>query len=103
MTLTLKLLKEISRKEIFFCAAHLPGAGRIFAGASDGNIYDVDLLAEKSEPIALPGHSSFVTGIAVTGDLLVSGSYDCALIWRKIDGEIDHKAENAHSRWIRKV
>src|SRR5256885_9771650 len=98
MTLSLKLQKELGRKEIFFCAAHLPDGSRIFAGASDGCVYDVDLQADKLEPKALPSHSSFVTGIALAGDVLVSGSYDCTLLWRKIDGEILHKTNDAHRR-----
>src|SRR5436190_11883676 len=98
----LKSLKEHGRKEILLCVARGPGS-RVFAGASDGNVYDFDALAEKPEFKTLAGHASFVTGVAVCGELLVSGSYDCKLIWRKLDGEVVHAVENAHSRWIRKV
>jgi len=102
--LQLKTLKEHSRKEIFLCVVRAPGGSRIFVGASDGNVYDVDPLAEKPDFQPLAGHASFVTGVAVAGDLLVSGSYDCKLLWRKLAGdEIVHSVENAHSRWIRKV
>ena len=104
MTIDIKLksLKEHGRKEIFLCVARGPGS-RVFAGASDGNVYDFDALAEKPEFKALAGHASFVTGVAVAGELLVSGGYDCKLIWRKLDGEIVQTVENAHSRWIRKL
>jgi WD40 repeat protein len=102
--LQLKMLKEHSRKEIFFCMARAPSSSRIFIGASDGNVYAVDPLAENAEFQPLAGHSSFVTGVAIAGDLLVSGSYDCQLLWRKLDGgEIVRSVENAHGRWIRKV
>jgi WD40 repeat protein len=102
--LQLKTLKEYSRKEIFFGVARAPGGSRIFVGASDGNVYDIDPLVEKPDFRLLAGHSSFVTGVAIAGDLLVSGSYDCKLLWRSLDGgQIVNSVENAHSRWIRKV
>jgi WD40 repeat protein len=101
--LQLKSLKELSRKEIFLCLTRVPGSSRIFAGASDGNVYDVDPLAENPELTSLAGHSSFVTGVAIAGELLVSGGYDCKLLWRTFDCQIVRPIENAHSRWIRKV
>src|SRR6185436_125276 len=101
--LKLKSLKEHNRKEIFFCVARVPGSSRIFAGAADGNVYDLDPLAEKPEFLPLPGHSNFVTGVAIAGDVLVSGGYDCKLLWRKFDGQLVHSVDDAHSRWIRRV
>ena len=102
--LQLKSLHEHTRKEIFFCLARVPGGSRIFVGASDGNVYDVDPLAEKPEFTPLAGHASFVTGVAIAGEMLVSGGYDCQLLWRKLaDGQIVQSVENAHSRWIRKL
>jgi WD40 repeat protein len=100
--LKLKTLKEHSRKR-FSLPGPVPGGSRIFVGASDGNVYEVDPLAKaRFQPLA--GHASFVTGVAVASDLLVSGSYDCKLLWRKLDGgQIVQSVENAHSRWIRKV
>jgi WD40 repeat protein len=103
MDLQLKFLKEHSSKEIFFCLARVAGSGRCFVGASDGNIYDVDPLAEKFESRPLPGHASFVSGVALAGDVVVSGGYDCKLLWRSLDGQVVQAVENAHSRWIRKV
>jgi WD40 repeat protein len=102
--LQLKSLKEHSRKEIFFCLARAPGRSEIFVGASDGNVYRVDPLAEKPDFQPFPGHASFVTSLALAGDLLVSGGYDCQLIWRTLaDGQIVQSVENAHSRAIRKL
>src|SRR6266478_4704361 len=102
--LQLRTLKEHSRKEIFFCVARPPGGSRILVGASDGNVYDVDPLAEKPDFRPLAGHASFVTGVAIAGELLVSGGYDCQLLWRTLDdGRIVQSVKNAHSRWIRKV
>src|SRR5262245_23916561 len=99
----LKPLKEHSRKEIVLCLARATGDSRSYVGASDGSIYVVEPLADKPEFLPLAGHSSFVTGVAIAGDLLVSGGYDCQLLWRKLDGKILRQVENAHSLWIRKV
>ena len=74
MDLNLTTLREHSRKEIFFCLARAPGASRVYTGAADGNIYALDPLSEKPEYVPLAGHSSFVTGVAIAGDRLVSGS-----------------------------
>jgi WD40 repeat protein len=100
----LKVVREHSRSEMFLSLARVRGSSRVFIGAADGNIYDVDAAAEKPEFRTHAGHSSFVTGLAVAGELLVSGSYDCSLIWRKLDGgEHVRKTSDAHARWIRKV
>jgi WD40 repeat protein len=99
----LKPLKEIGRKEMFFCVTRATGSSRIFAGAADGHVYDLDPLAELPELLPLSGHSSFVTGVAIAGDFLVSGGYDCKLLWRKLDGQLVHSVDSAHSRWIRRV
>jgi len=100
----LTIVKEHSRQEIFFCLARVPNSSRLFMGASDGKVYEVDPLAEKPEFKPHDGHSSFVTGVAIAGEFIISGSYDGKLIWRKIDGgEIVRTVEAAHTRWIRKV
>jgi WD40 repeat protein len=101
---SIKLVKELGRPEIFLSLARVSNSSRLFVGASDGKVYDVDPLAEKPDFHPLEGHASFVTGLAIAGDLLVSGSYDCKLLWRKLDGgEIAHTVDNAHGRWIRKL
>lgn len=103
---TLKLLKDLSRQEIFLGLARMPSSSRLFLGASDGKVYDVDVLAEKPEWKALEGHSSYVTGVALANgnQTLVSGGYDGKLIWRKVEnGEVIRTTEAAHGKWIRKV
>ncbi len=99
----LKLAKEMGRSEIFLSLARVKESGRLFLGASDGKVYDIDLLAEKPEFKSWDGHSSYVTGLALSGETLVSGSYDGKLIWRNItSGEIIRTVE-AHAKWIRKL
>lgn len=102
----LKMLKEAGHQGIFLSLARVPNSSRLFVGNSDGKVYDVDPLVEggKVEFKPLEGHTSYVTGVALSGELLVSGSYDCSLIWRNITtGEIVRKIENAHGKWIRQV
>jgi WD40 repeat protein len=99
-----KLLKEHGRPEILLSLANVAGTTRLLLGASDGNVYDVDPLAEKPEFKPLAGHTSYVTGAAVAGGHIISGGYDCKLIWRKLDsGEIVREIAGAHARWIRKI
>jgi WD40 repeat protein len=103
---TFKLLKELSRQEIFLSLARMPSSSRLFLGASDGKVYDVDLLAEKPEWKSLEGHTSYVTGVTLVNgnQTLVSGGYDGKLIWRKVEnGEVIRTIEAAHSKWIRNV
>lgn len=98
-----KLLKDAGRQEIFLSLARVPNSSRMIAGASDGKVYDFDLLAEKIEFREFSGHTSYVTGVVVAGETIVSGSYDGQLIWRKLaDGE-QIRAHEAHGKWIRKL
>jgi WD40 repeat protein len=99
----LKLAKDNGAKEIFLSLARVKDSGRLFLGASDGKVYDIDLLAEKPEFKSWEGHASYVTGLALSNETLISGSYDGKLIWRNIaSGEATRTVE-AHSRWIRKL
>jgi len=98
------VIKDLSRQEILLSLARVPNSSRLFAGGSDGKVYEVDPLAENPEWKTHDGHASFVTGLAIAGQTLVSGSYDQSLIWRKLDsGEVIRRTENAHGKWIRKL
>lgn len=99
----MKLAKDIGSKEIFLSLARVKESSRLFLGASDGKVYDIDLQAEKPEFKSWEGHASYVTGLALSNETLVSGSYDGKLIWRNIaSGEATRTVE-AHARWIRKL
>src|SRR4051794_26746522 len=104
---TLKLAKELPRKEIVFALAHLPDTRRLVFGGSDFRIYDVDLSREKPEPRALEGqgHESYVTGLvaADAGRWGISGGYDGRLIWWDLEEGKQVRAVEAHAKWIRKV
>jgi WD40 repeat protein len=99
----LKLAKDVGRAEIFFSLARVKDSGRLLLGASDGKIYDIDLLAEKPEFKSWDAHQSYVTGVVLAGETLISGSYDGKLIWRSIATGEPQRTIEAHSRWIRKL
>lgn len=98
-----KRVKDLARPEICFCVARIPQSSRLFYGASDAKVYAVDMGVEKPEPVGLEGHSSYVTGIALAGQQLVSGSYDGKLIWWNVDTHEKVRVIDAHERWIRGV
>lgn len=101
---SLKKLQEVSRREILLSIARDPDTGRVYSGASDAAVHHVDLSAEKPEPVAWEGHESYVTGVAITGEQLVSVGYDQRMIWRnRKSGEITRQLDEAHGRWIRGV
>ncbi|MSR59834.1 MAG: hypothetical protein EXS05_19720 [Planctomycetaceae bacterium] len=99
----LKVAKQIDHAGIFFAMARVPGASRVFVGSSDAKVYDVDFAAETPVWKELAGHDSYVTGVALAGQAVISGAYDGKLIWWDREaGSIDRKVD-AHSKWIRGV
>jgi ketosteroid isomerase-like protein len=63
----LKMTKDLGRPEICLSVARIPQTARLFIGASDAKVYHLDLAAEKIEPVAMEGHTSYVTGMALAG------------------------------------
>jgi len=98
-----KVAKELTREDIFLSLARVPDSERVFLGSSDGNVYCLDCSAEKLAPVAMPGHTSYVTGLALAGERLVSGSYDGNLIWWNPATREQVRKFKAHDRWIRDV
>ncbi len=103
MAETLKIVKELPRKEMVFALAHVPGGRRVVFGGSDFGVYDVDLAAEKPEARKLGGHESYVGGVAVAGRKAISGGYDGRLIWWDLDSGKKVREVAAHAKWIRRV
>lgn len=100
----LKIAKEISVPGIAFGLARARQSQRVYYGGGDGKVYTVDFADEKPKPEELLGHESYVTGVALAGSQLVSGGYDCRLIWWDAEHRsIKRTVENAHARWIRDV
>ena len=97
----IKVIKELSRKEIVFALARKPRTGHIFFGGSDFAVWDLDLDKDKPEPKELGRHESYVTGLALAGTTLVSGGYDGRLIWWDTESGSEVRSVDAHRKWIR--
>ena len=99
-----KVQKQFSLPGIGFCLASMSNKAVICAGLSDFSVVKVDLSAEKAEPSAIGtvSHSSYVMGLVRSGEALISGGYDCSLIWRNAEGgDIIRQVADAHAKWIR--
>ncbi len=98
----LKSVKDFTHKNVFFALVRTP-AGRTFVGSSDFKVSEIDLTTAKPELKELGGHQSYVTGLALAGDTLISGGYDGKLIWWDIAKKTKIREVDAHRKWIRKV
>ena len=98
-----KVTKEITREDIFLSLARVPDSERVFLGSSNGDVYALDCSTEKLELLAMPGHTSYVTGLALAGEQLISGSYDGQLIWWNPTSREQVRKIKGHDKWIRDV
>ncbi len=101
---SLKQTQEGKREDILFCIAAGSQPGQYFFGSSDFGVHQLDISNEMAQPIRFEdGHQSYVTGLAVVGGNLISGSYDRQLIWWDIESRKPARTIPAHNRWIRRV
>ncbi len=98
-----KLLKEIHRTETVFALARVPGTTQAFFGGSDFKVYAIDLAAPRPEHREIGRHASYVTGLALAHQQVVSGAYDGRLIWWDPAARSPVRALDAHAKWIRAV
>jgi WD40 repeat protein len=100
-----KLAKEVKISGIHQCLARVKDSERIYFGSSDFKVYELDLAADKPQPVPLQGqHDSYVTGLVLTADgQLVSGGYDGRLLWWDTGSRQVVRSVDAHRRWIRRV
>jgi WD40 repeat protein len=99
----IKAVRDVSGRGVLMSIARMPNSSRLFVGCSDFKVYDLDLAQAKPEPKELGSHASYVTGIALAGPTVVSGSYDGRLIWWDADKRTQVRAVEAHRKWIRRV
>jgi len=99
----LKLVKDYSRPVITFAIARPDGSDSAYIGCSDFKVYAADFAAAKFEPKELYSHESYVTGVALVGNTLVSCSYDGKLTWFDTEEKKTIRSHEAHAKWIRKV
>ena len=97
------IVKELSRPGVLFSLARVAGGSRVFVGASDAKVYDLDVMAEKPAPRDMTGHESYVTGTVLAGSQLVSSAYDGRLIWWDTETHQVIRTIEAHQRWIREL
>lgn len=99
----LRVAKQVSRTDILFGVSRVPASARVVLGSSDGRVYEIDPAAEKPSEKELARHESYVTGVAIAGEYVVSGGYDCKLIWTRLKDAKAIRTVDAHDRWIRQV
>ncbi len=99
----IKRARDISRPDILFSVARLPGSSRFFVGSSDFKVHEIDLSAAKVESRPLASHASYVTSVALAGKTLVSGGYDGKLIWWDVNKQQQLRSCEAHAKWIRNL
>jgi len=99
----LKKVQEIGRRDILFSVARVPESSRLFVGSSDFHVYEVDLAAEKPEPQQRGGHESYVMGVALSGEQVISGGWDGRLNWWNTADGKQVRSNEAHDRWIRNL
>jgi len=102
---TLNKKQEYGTSGVNFCMARPAESSNLFVGNSDFKVHQFDAAAEKPElkPIAEEGHSSYVTGAAISRSVLVTGSYDKQLIWWNTDDHSIVRKVPAHELWIRNL
>ena len=101
----LEVSKEWQLQEILFCLAINPNNDQLWFGSSDSKIYQQSLSNEDSERISYgeSGHSSYVTGMVIAGDTLISCGYDKKLIWWDTNSHEPIRNIAAHDKWIRRI
>lgn len=99
----LKVVRQVDRPGICFGMARGANSAVVYHGSSDGNVYAMDLAAEKPEPRGFTGaHSGYVLAVTLAGSQLVSGAYDGRLVWwNPATGEKIRTVNTAHAKWIR--
>jgi len=96
--------KAVAHPGDFLCLAREPDSERLWAGHADGRIYAIDFAADKPEAKAvLEGHASYVSGLGLASNTLVSAGWDKKLIWWDLQKRARVRAVEAHKLWIRQL
>ncbi len=97
----LKVKRDFSRPGVLFSVARMPQSTQLFLGSSDGNVYDLDIEAEKLELGEFKGHRGYVMEVVLAGNYVVSGAYDGQLIWWGAQSREQVRSIKAHKKWVR--
>ncbi|MBM4004481.1 MAG: hypothetical protein FJ295_14570 [Planctomycetes bacterium] len=96
-----KVVKDLQRREIFFCITRDLENHQLFAGASDGRVYRVIPECEPPVFLGMDGHRGYVTGVICARGCVISAAFDGALIWWDPVECKPLRKVPAHARWIR--
>jgi WD40 repeat protein len=99
----LRATRKVALAGDHLCVARVPNSERLWFGSSDFKLYEVDLAADKPQPIGLEGHRSYVSGVVLAGQQLISGGWDGKLIWWNVEERRPIRTVDAHSKWIRQI
>jgi WD40 repeat protein len=99
----LKMVRQFQRRDVLFSIARVPGSAKCYVGSSDFRVYAADLAQASPTFTEIGKHDSYVTGVALAGSQLVSGSYDGKLILWDIQKKAAIRSVEAHKKWIRGV
>lgn len=96
---------EWKSEDILFAIARVPASERLYLASSDFGVHELDISAEQPQRVGFAGdgHRSYVTGLALVGEQLISGSYDGRLLWWNTAERTVVRDVPAHDRWIRRV
>lgn len=99
-----KISKTVALPGDFLSVVREPNSERLWLGHSDSKIYAVDFAQEKPAATAVfEGHESYVSGLGLIGDTLVSAGWDRKLVWWDLQGRRVVRTVEAHDRWIRRL
>src|SRR5439155_19907504 len=95
----LKVISQLSRRDILFGIARVPGTARVFLGSSDAGSYVADLSQRTPDFKEVGKHKSYVTSLVVAGTSVVSGGYDGRLCWWDAEKLTPVRTVDAHKKW----
>ena len=99
-----KISKTVALPGDFLSVVREANSERLWLGHSDAKIYAIDFAEEKpAAAAALEGHKSYVSGLGLVGNTLVSAGWDRKLIWWDIANRRVVRTVDAHDRWIRRL
>ena len=97
----LNLVKEISLAHDAISVADVPNTDKVFVGGIEGKVFQLDLAEQTPEPLAWSAHVSYVSGLVVAGNHLISGGSDHLMIWWDRETHRPLRIVHDHPKWIR--
>jgi hypothetical protein len=99
----IRQVKTVRVATDLLCLTLVPGTSRLWAGGADGKLYHVDLAATNPQPESLQGHASYVSGLVLTANHLISAGWDRRLTWWDKETRRQIRSLEAHRSWIRQL